>query len=75
MRWLMFVTALTLGSCQEEAPPDYHKVNAVRAMEGAFYVKDKRTDLCFALIGSHADTVFAPANVPCAAIPPGLLLQ
>ena len=73
-RWLMVLAALMMAGC---AMPSRLSDSAGKGtMEKLRYFRDERTGLCFAVVSSTTNKLYevvSIANVPCGAIPAGVL--
>ncbi len=71
---IAFVVLATVCSCTKSQ--DLDSTTAQNAVAKITYVKDSRTNFCFATVGSRSYGTYmivSIAHVPCDSIPPNLL--
>ncbi len=71
---IAFVVLATMCSCTKSQ--DFNSTAAQNAVAKITYVKDSRTNFCFATVGSRSYGTYmivSIAHVPCDSIPPNLL--
>jgi hypothetical protein len=71
---IAFVVLATMCSCTKSQ--DLDSTTAQNAVAKITYVKDSRTNFCFATVGNRSYgtyVIVSIAHVPCDSIPPNLL--